>query len=768
MLAANPKVLGSVAAAVAIALLSGPTLAAEPRLREVAQARGIEVEALDYAPVVAESPVAGSPAQRRGIALYGLPVRGAFETSWRGSVVVSRYPDRAPQLRPEQARVTREVARARLVDQLPAAVVRQLGGDLEALGGSLVYWMILGRPVLAWELEAPLTPGTVDDPRPTRLRAWVSAATGRVLAVEDRVFAANEADVYAINPQHTPVPTRVTLANLDPDPEHWIEGESFDASYLNGTRVRVFNCVDAEDGPFAPWHNEGECFPTQQVQADAEGDFIVPLPDVNLIDQNRDPTDPYAELAMYFHAEVFFAFMADVLGVEGFPCELSNMVANFHWLEPAPNYPELEFGPYNNAYYSGQCDVTKGPTMLFGQGSDVDFAFDGDVVYHELGHGIVQHLTPEGLRSYTLRDEGVLRDARALNESIADYHTMMITERPELADYVGFYWPDLDKAWIRNADNEQVCPRDMAGQEHNDSEPFTAALWSARRRIGGEKLDPVVIGALPMLGPDATLEEASAALMAIAAVEVDAGAWTAGDLEQLERALQGRGVDDCPRVVDTAVLVDEDPRFLYLRSNSDAVSPWWPGPVQYRHVVPPGSDNVLVSYELRGRGNSAGQPVSTDLDSRLLIKRSSKSEDAPITFTYELTQQGHADTENQDIDEVTLVTGDWDEEYLPTELTPERRQVLIRGLQPGEVVHIAFANPEREVAVVRELLFASVPSDELDEGSPSAGEDDEVFIPDDGCACTSAPAGGKGGYLALGLLVLAGLGRSVRRRSAHG
>ena len=33
----------------------------------------------------------------------------------------------------------------------------------------------------------------------------------------------------------------------------------------------------------------------------------------------------------------------------------------------------------------------------------------------------------------------------------------------------------------------------------------------------------------------------------------------------------------------------EDPRFLYLRLNSNAVTPFWPGPVQYRHVVPEGS-----------------------------------------------------------------------------------------------------------------------------------------------------------------------------------
>ncbi|NVB40862.1 hypothetical protein G6O69_23690 [Pseudenhygromyxa sp. WMMC2535] len=763
--------------ALGILTLAWPSVseAAEPpSLARASEQAGIAEGALDYGELRSSS-LGGPPSavsiERRGLRLHGLRVRGGFETArvdglGQARVLASRYPEAAPQLRPDQARLSLDDARRLLwpqlrADQRDAATRRSSADGLDELPGELVYLLVLGRPLLAWEIETPMGLGSREDPTPSRQRVWISAATGRVLEAEELVFAANQAEVFEFNPQHTPDPITVTLTNLDPEPTHWEEGASFDATYLNGTRLRMFNCIDEETGSYAPWRGDDECYPTQVVSADAEGDFFVELPNVTVLADNIDPRDPYAELSMYYHAEKFFSEL-EARGVEGFPCELSNMVANFHWLEPAPGYPELDFGPYNNAYYSGQCDITKGPTMLFGQGAAVDFGFDGDVVYHELGHGIVGLLTPDGLTTYTRREDAFLRDARAINEAIADYHTLMITERPEMAEYVGFYWPALGRGWIRNSDNDQICPRDMAGQEHNDSEPLSAALWAARRRVGA-KFDYIVLDALPMLGNDASMEQISAAMLELAAAERDAGAWTADEYGQLERALEARGLVDCPRVTDTSDLEDlDDPPYLYLANAGNSVSPWWPGPMQYRHVVPDGSDNLTITFQISAKGNSAGQPVSTDLDPQLLVKRSSMSADAAITFDYQLTSQGWSTGEgedtNEDVDEVTLVSGDWDVIYEPTWVSDDRRQIVIRGLEPGEVLHLSFVNPERSIAVVREIYFSSVPSEQLDLGSDN---DLDPAVEDDGssCACSSDPGRGYDAGLAFGLLLLVGLGR---------
>jgi MYXO-CTERM domain-containing protein len=732
-------------------LLPWSALAGDPRLDALAAERGIAAGELEVGERrVGSSDFAPVRAELRSLRLHGLPLRGGFETVWRPGeaherVIASRYPSASPQRLPSEARLDLDDARAVLAPSLRD----DLRVEPERIRGELVYLLILDRPVLAWELT---TPTSLAWPEPVRERVWISATTGRELERESLIFTANQAEVFRFNPAHTPDPITVTLGTIDPE-QAWSEELDPTQTYLNGARLRTFDCVDVEDGPFAPWKGEGECFPTQVVAADENGDFFVPLPDVAKPADNIDPTDPYAELSMYYHAETFFEFMAEQ-GITGFPCEMSNMVANFHWLEPSPGYPDLEFGPYNNAYYSGACELDQGPTMLFGQGSAVDFGYDGDVVYHELGHGIVQLLTPEGLTLSNRRSDALLRDARAINEAIADYHAIMITERPEMAEYVGFYWADLDKGWIRNAENERQCPRDMTGEEHYDSEPFAAGLWAARRRIG-EKLDAVVLASLPLLPNDASIEQASAALLEVASAELDAGTWTAQEWEELERTLAGRNLLDCPRVTDGAIEPD-DGRFLYVRGRSSGVTPFWPGPLQLSHRIAAESDNLLLSFEVSGQGNSAGQPTDDGVDLRVLLKRGG----SPITFEYTLGQVGNASGEDEDVDEITIVSGDWDVEYEPSVLAGKRREVFVRGLEPGELVHVAFVNRAKPNAVVREIFVGSVPSEDLDNGSPNDLEPLDTRL-DDGCNCTSAGRGAEGASgLVLGLLLLAG----VRRR----
>jgi hypothetical protein len=703
--------------------------ASEPTLDTVAAARGIaagELRVGEQINVVAGTSLRGAVAERRSLLLHGIPLRGGFETRWRSRegqvrVVASRYPDADARLRPEQARIGLEQARERF-----AALVRPARAEqLATLDGELVYVLLLGQPVLAWEFEAPL----VLTPEPSRVRGWISATSGALLEHEQLVLGSNQARVYDINPVHTPEPSLVTLTNIEPQPEPWAADVEVEPGHLTGTRARVFNCIDAPDGPYAPWHDGDECFATQRVLPDVDGDYFVELPNVSELEDNKDPHDLYAELAMYWHAEKFFTRLA-ALGVDGFPCERSNMVANFHRLVATDT---ADYSAYSNAYYTGECDIEAGPTMLVGQGSQVDFAYDGDVVYHELGHGIVEQLTPEGLLGYHYRSDGTLRDAPAINETIADYHTIMLTDRPDIGEYIASYTPSSETPWFRNADNEALCPDDLNGEEHTDGIPLTGALWSARTRIGGAKLDPVVLGSLPLLARDATLEQAAAALLEVAAAEVEAGVWTSVDRAQLERSLAGRNLLDCERVVDQPTRFEE-PHKLLLRAKNEYVSPFWPGPLQYRHVVPPGSDNLIISFEVSSFG---GTWSSGQLEPLLLVKRGSWSDDQAIAFDFELGPLG-------DLDEAWQVTGDWDEIHASTHLTDLRRQVLLRGLEPGEVVHVSFMTLDPEPTVLRELRFASVPSEELDNGSTNPLSDESVDgSHESACNCVSTGTGGR-------------------------
>ena len=747
----------------AIVLTAGLWLAAVPA--DAAPAPAPAPAAVELT-VARARPLALSPVLARGgqvelheLALHGLPVRGAWETvrvrpDGTEELLSSRRPAAPPQLRPADARI-------------PAAAVPGLVAAHRGLADEpplerppeLVYVMVLGQPVLAWETQLALRLL----PEPTRPTLWVSAATGRVLRELEQVRS-SRARVFGQNPSATPEPIEVELLDIDVE----------EAGHpLTGTRVQAFNCLGQPTPEVSPWWDEDECWPMKTVVSDEHGDFFVPLPDVVLVEDNIDPADPYAELSMYVHAERFLEAMRE-LGVEQFKCELSSMLANFRSLQPSASF---DYSPLNNAYYTNQCDPEKGPTMLFGQGSEVDFGYDGDVVYHELGHGMVALLAPDNLSTRRLRSDGMVVDASALNEALADYFSVMLTDDPHLGDYVGRFWSGTGAAYIRDAENSKRCPDDTIGQVHNDGEPFMAALWATRKRLdegGKEALDRAVIDALMRMPPDSDFETASALVLEAARRAVQDGALSSADASLLQRSLEARGLLHCPRVITDPRRVRSG-RSMHLRRADSAVHPFYPGPMQLRYEVPPDAHDMVVSFTLRPRGSS--NPV----EGLVLVKRG----DAPIEFEYRLVAVDDppldpppADAEPEDpVRELVLVTGDWDLELSATEVSDSDYQVELGGLEPGEVLHVTLVDVAPTDATASGVSIRSstaVPADDEDEAGASTGDDEALPGVDEvapgsgssGCACTAGVGGPTRHPVGPGAWALLLLALGLRRRRA--
>jgi len=694
------------------------------------------------------------------LTLNGIPVRGAFETAVVDPdgvrrVVAGAAPTLAPQLVPEDATVSEEEARA-----------IALGHGLEGRptnkpiqGSRLVYRVILDRPVLVWEVDLPL----VLSPEPSMMTVWVSAATG-VVVDDDEQVRASKAEVFPFNPAHTPVTIVTELSGV-----HAVgPGEP-----LIGERVQAFNCTleaPENEEDISPWWDEGECYPKQVAVSDDNGDYLVPIPDLKYPDQNILGDDLYAELSMYYHAEKFLDHMAG-FGIDTFKCEFSSMLANFRYSKIAISYPDLDYGPLNNAYYTNQCDPEKGPTMIFGQGSGVDFGYDGDVVYHELGHGMVSHLTPEGLSARRLRSDASLVDAGGLNEAFADYFSLMLTEQPELGDYVARFWATYGRGHIRTAENTKTCPGSTVGQVHNDGEPFMAALWAGRKRIGGDKLDPAFLEMLMRLPPDSDLETAAHTLLEVGQERLAAGEWSDVDIQHLVRAFDERNLYDCPRLITDPKVVSSG-RTMYLRGKSAAVTPFYPGPMQLRHEVPEGTDNIVVRFRLSPRGTSTGNPNTNPVGALVLIKR----EDSPIEFEYDLTEvEGAADPDQKSsIKEITQVRGDWDVERVASLVVGSENQLILRGFRPGEVVWVTLVNTLKNEAVAGSVSVVSFDPELLDQGSipeddsgdaasdsdsPDPGDSSQTSAPTTACACRA-----EGGSAFPAVLLLLGALPWRRRR----
>lgn len=705
------------------------------------------------------APVIGRAAEirRRSFTLHGIPLRRAHatvlaeETGER--VVAASVPTAAPQLLPAQATITAEHA----LTLARAHVTAGLGAPPPAMEpGPLVYLMILGVPVLAYEVEMPLSMAALE---PSKKTVWISASSGIVLDEVEHVKS-SRARVFLTNPARTPEPIEVTLSGVH------AEGPGVP---LAGDRVQSYNCTLEEPDEVLPWWSEGKCYGVHRALSDENGDFKVPLPDIIFPADNADGDDLYAELSMYWNAERFLDRMA-ALGVPKFKCDLSTMLANYRTQELSPSYPDLPYTPLNNAYWTNTCKPDSGPTMIFGQGGAVDFGYDGDVVYHELGHGMVSLLTPDGLSTRRMRGDAMLADAGGLNEAVADYFSVMLTNDPILGDYVARFWPGYG-ASIRNAENTKTCPDDTVGQVHNDGEPFMAALWATRKRVGAERLDPMVIDMLTRLPGDADLETASWTLLELAEAAHVAGEWTQEDLDQMIRAFDARGLYECERVITDPERVAGG-RSMYLRPKTAAVTPFFPGPMQLRHEVPEGSDNVVVRFRLApGEDGPADNPVGV----LVLLKR----EDAPLAFDYTLTalDKSSDGSSKGSVREVIKVEGDWDLALPASLLGASDNQLVLRGFRPGEVVHVALASVSPSESVASGVAVVSLPTEFLDNGSVQVdvelGDTDSDSGTGGGgldapeldadpamasCACDSGDGPGAG------LVVLGVLGLAARRR----
>jgi MYXO-CTERM domain-containing protein len=699
-----------------------------------------------HAAVAMSRELAGGRIEVRRFAIEGIPLIGAFEVvheddAGRSRTLAARRPTAPAELGIADVRVDGASA-ARVAMAAGPASTRDAAPEGPA---RLVYRMILGTPVLAWEVQLPLSLR----PEPSRRMLWISASSGVVLDERENVFA-SRARVFAENPSVTPEPIEVALTDID---------ATGPGVPLVGDRVRSFNCVTTPPVEVQPWHDEGDCWAVSRTFSDAAGDFFVPLPDPIDPATGVDGDDLYAELSMYVHAERFMNVMAE-RGVTPYRCEQSTMLANVRFL---PEDDAEPYEPLNNAYYTDQCDPEKGVTMMFGQGSEVDFAFDADVIYHELGHGIVALLAPEGLVAARRRADGLVVDATAINEAMADYVTVMFQEDPDLAEYVGRFWESLTTPYIRTALNTKRCPDDTIGQSHNDGEPLMAALWATRVHVG-RALDDVVLGALPRLPDDATLEEASAALLEVAGERVDAGALGADDVALLERQLNTRGLLDCPRVITDPDQVIAG-RTMHLRKVSASVQPFWPGPMQLRYQVPDDAHGLTVTFELSGRG-SEDPPQAA-----VLLKRGA----TPIAFTYDLVARddaGDPTGASGKVRELTLVGGDWERRIDATRTVGDAHEVAIGGLQPGEVVHLSVVATAAVDAVATDVRVVDDRSDDAgsssgetaDHGGASGGagrEDVHGEGATASCACASASDPVAAPWVAL--LVLPALRRRRRR-----
>jgi MYXO-CTERM domain-containing protein len=544
--------------------------------------------------------------------------------------------------------VARHVS-ARLEDDLPASVTPSLsaadavsvaekrtGLRAEPTSPLLAIWPTPDGAKLAWAVAPTAFPGSSYVPV-----VIVDAASGEVIAHYNAAHTLNQANVYPSNPIKSPTLTQVTLPVGT--------GETT----LQSSLVVSKNCIDTKMVKAISFMgfnlNVHTCELQQTAVADSNGDFLSIMPA-----DDKAPEDAFSEVSMFHHVNRAYEFFRgfdsklDVNNGQPIPT-VSNLrlpqgIDTFDLTKLAD--PNLPLTPFQNAFFAPSNPIfatvfgISGGAMWFGQGPLRDYSYDGDVVYHEFTHSVV-NVTLQLVGTAHMDQYGASQAPGAMNEGLADYFSSAIAGDPDVGEYAS---KDIDPnlTVIRTLANKDTCPKDIGGEVHQDSTLFSGALWDTRVGLGDATkqaaFDRAVFTAMNSSATGDLGYEDFAKLVKNAVLADATLGQTVADA--LDKAFTAHGVlPACTRVLEYTGTTLNGPaalQNLWFAPGTDTTvvknkDGWTPGVVQAHYKLPANSAKLTVDFKKVDIGGGGGfGTMGTPFKPTLLVRFDA----APITFTY--------------------------------------------------------------------------------------------------------------------------------------
>lgn len=601
----------------------------------------------------------------------------------------------------------------------------------------------------------------------------VDATDGAVLFVENRMHtAAFDAKVYASSPGglnggvgRTPV-VDAQLPLLPPD-----------GGFLTGSRIRAINCCPTANcaADAGPARAQGQtqtfqgvvdfdvaiCDQRQRATNDpavhATGDYVyAPVdgpgtmaPSIN----NLADYDEFAEVHAYHHVSKAYEAVRQLsvgpLARDGgfspfsmrnagpdLPAVWVNVSdADFNNAEPNPQgvYVSDSLARTDNAMFLARENmeflllppqVLASDALVIYQGATVDFAYDGPVLWHELGHGII-HSTADWSTIVTIDSRSANNESSALHEGVADLLAAMTGNDPIVGAYVG---PRISPGTtnIRNVDNASRCPEVLWGESHEDSLHFTGAVWEARTQHFqgtdlGSTFDSAIYAALVSFPPDVNFEKAARIITSSVALAFPG---MADARSKMEAAFDGRGVTNCSKVLDVTNSLGTPREYFGIPGTAFAevtAGNAVPGPYQFKIHVPLGAKSVtVITQGFSGGGGTVRQQILA-------------SADQPITFA----RSGVMDLIN-----------DAQKMVVPTSSMGTQTGKVLIDVPCGGDLHFAIANTSQRDRTLYNVSYSFEPADTCPEPVVDAGVPDPKPVllgaaPEalglrvEGCGCSS-------------------------------
>jgi MYXO-CTERM domain-containing protein len=619
----------------------------------------------------------------------------------------------------------------------------KVGVDLDPARAELAVWPTPNGATLVWALDAP---GFTTLPYlPVVL---VDATTGEVVLRYNAVTSANQANVYPTNPSKSPSLAKVLL------------DVGSGQTRLQNDLVQSLNCIDTHKLK----NNVHLCELLQIAIPDSKGEYLSVAPAADAA-----PEDAFAELSMFYHVnqayKLFRSYQPGLVVEQG----AIPTVSNLRFPDPDKlGDPKAPLLPFQNAFFTPQNPVfgvlfgINGGAMFFGQGPSRDYSYDGDVIYHEFTHAVV-NATLKLVSTPHLDEYGVSYSPGGMNEALADFFSAALSGDPDVGEYAV---KDLDPTLeaVRSLANPDACPTAIGGEVHQDATLFSGSLWDVRKTLSQAQqtdYDRAVFKAMnSSMSGDLAYEE-FAKLILIAVEGSPLGKPVA---DALATAFTKRGLlPRCTRVLESTGEELSGPKDLkgiwfapgtLTTGVKTMTGGYSPGVVQVHQKLPENPVKLTAkwrSVELNGGGGGLPGMDGTPFAPKLLVRFGAE----PIKFTY---QPPAATADVVLADAVKSAT-----DYTVTVEIPKGAKdayVMIGNTGESDGAYTALKLTVEAIAV------ETPPSSSSGGGSGSMPNDTPQPEESGGCGCTLP--GQESGRAGAGIAALAAVGLFAARRRRRG
>ena len=526
------------------------------------------------------------------------------------------------------------------VPSLDAAIAAKVattsaGMTMDPARAILMLWPTADGAKLSWGVDAAAISGFSYQPV-----VIVDARTGEVIVKYNAITSLNAAKVYASNPLKSPALIDVTL------PVGAAE------TTLQNPFISSKNCIDTHKAVKVMGFDIHSCELLQTATPDANGDYL------NAPGGDKDPEDSFSEISLFYHANRVYDFF------KGFDPKLDvnagvplPTVSNLRIPQGLQTFDlaklsdvNLPLDPFQNAFFAPSNPLfsaafgINGGAMWFGQGPNKDYSYDGDVVYHEFTHSVV-NVTLKLVGTPHMDELGASYSPGGMNEGLADYFSSALTGDPDVGEYATQDFAP-GAPFIRSLANPDTCPSAVGGEVHQDATMFSASLWDARKTLDtaaqGE-LDKAVFTAMNKSATGDLGYEEFAELVLAAVKASPLGAPVA---DKLTAAFTARGLlPKCSRQLEYAGKTLSGPKDLQglwfapgtQTTGVKNAKGWTPGIIQFHDALPAGTTNLTVAFtEVMVGGGGLGGGMGTPFTPQILVRFAKD----PVQFKYKpLTAQ---------------------------------------------------------------------------------------------------------------------------------